>query len=111
MAFGMNNLNGGLKLLRNNNPFMPNLDSTYQESPNAQIGAFNTSDDNTGTGQDYSIAMYTLCYLDSPNSTSAQQYSVYYLDADNNGFVNWNRQNTDNGGQACSTMILMEIAA
>ena len=110
IMFGRCNVNGGLKLLRNDNPFMPNLVSSYLGGTTALTGAFNTVDDSLGVNDDYSITSYPVMYLDSPNTTSQLSYGVYFYTNSSGTFVNLNRQEVDNGGSASSTTVL-EIAA
>jgi hypothetical protein len=108
-AFGSSNLNGGLKILRNGSNFMTDLDNAYSGGASAYQGAFNTVDDDFGIAQSYSIGTYPVVYLDSPSSTSALTYSLYYYQG-TAGSVYLNRQNTDNGGRAYSSMTLIEIS-
>lgn len=112
IAFGRSNLNGAVKMLRNGNTFMPDLASAYQGGASAYGGAWNTADDSlTGDG-DYSVTPVSFLYLDSPSSTSSQQYRLYYYQASGsgNGDLYVNRQRTDNGGAGCSNLTVLEIA-
>jgi hypothetical protein len=108
-CFGANNLNGGLKILRNGSTFMPDLDNAYVGGASAYGGAFNTADDGTGIDQAYSMQTYPVFYLDSPNTTSTCTYSLYWYLA-SSGNVYLNRQNTDNGGRGVSSFTLIEIS-
>ena len=109
-SFGRCNLNGAVKMLRNDNTFMPNLVSAYIGGSTSAEGAFNTSDDTMGASNDYEINSYPVFFLDSPNTTQQLSYGLYYyLAPGSSGFVTFNRQEIDNGGNACSTVQLMEI--
>src|SRR6056300_868110 len=52
-AFGQSNLNGGLKLLRNGNEFMPDLPSAFVGGATAYSGALTTADDSLGVSGVY----------------------------------------------------------
>ena len=111
-ALGQSNNNGGLKLHRNGSEFMPNLPGAFAGGATSASGALNTADDSLGTSQAYGIGNYLFSYLDSPSTTSACSYSLYwYIASGTNGSVSFNQQLTNNGGSSFSTMTLMEISA
>ena len=106
-AFGNSNLNGGIRIYRNGAGFMPNLASEgYSQGA---TNAFNCADDGFMVG-DYQIGNYFVQYLDSPATTSACTYSLYFQ-TPSGGDVNFNRQRVDNGGSSMSTFTLLEIGA
>ena len=107
-ALGQSNLNGGLKLLRNGNEFMPDLPSAFTGGATAYSGALTTADDSLGVSSAYGIGNFLFSYLDSPSTTSTCSYSLYWY-MDLTGALNFNVQGTDNGGSSFSTMTLMEI--
>ena len=109
-ALGQSNNNGGLKLHRNGSEFMPNLSGAFAGGATSASGALNTADDSLGTSQAYGIGNYLFSYLDSPNTTSACTYSLYWYMA-TGGSLAFNQQLTDNNGSSFSTMTLMEISA
>ena len=112
IAFGRSNLNGSVKMLRNGSPFMPDILGAYSGGASATAGAWNGADDGvTGDGA-YNISNQSFLYLDTPSSTSALQYRLYYYQASGsgNGDLYVNRQSSDNGGTSCSVLIAMEIA-
>jgi len=108
-AFGRNNTNGGLKILRNGSNFMTDLDNAFSGGASAYQGAFNTADDGQGVDSDYGIQTYPVVYLDSPSSTSTLTYSLYWH-MGSAGSIYFNRQLNNNGGRAYSSMTLIEIS-
>ena len=86
-ALGQSNNNGGLKLLRNGNEFMPNLPGAFSGGATAASGALNTADDSFGTSQAYGIGNYLFCYLDSPSTTSEITYKLQIKKGTSSGTV------------------------
>ena len=105
MAFGACNLNGGIQVRRNGTAIGTQAATTYV----AGTTGFNTADDSPGANQAYGIINTCYNVVDSPASTSALTYDLYYQ-MGSGGTIYFNQQSTDNGGGAVSSITLMEIA-
>jgi hypothetical protein len=87
-----------------------NLDCDSSQTATATIyrGATNLGNGNAGLGAVYGsgrvIASIGISYLDSPATTSATTYTVYYR-AGSSATIRWSQ------GASTSTITLMEIAA
>lgn len=105
MAFGQTNLNGGIQVRRNGTLVGTQAATAYVAGTNG----FNTADDSVGLTAAYSIGNFCYNTIDSPASTSALTYDLYYQSGTTSSLY-FNMQSTDNGGGAVSTITLMEIA-
>jgi len=110
LAYGRHNCNGGTKLLVNGNTgyWSSNTTTTYVGGSNAYTGAFNTGEDSHGTGQDYGIGVNHLSLISSSTMPSTFYLGFYWYEG-GSGHINFNRQENDNGGNAVSGMMVMEL--
>ena len=111
LAYGRNNINGGTKLLVSGNTgyWSSQTTTTYVGGSNAYTGAFNTGEDGHGTGQDYGIGISHLSLISSSTMPSTFYLGFYWHLGSGSGHLNFNRQENDNGGNAVSGMMIMEL--
>ena len=96
-----------VKLLRDSTV----VTKTTTSGGNATAEAFNSGGGKVGTGPERQKGSATLCFLDSPSSTSALTYKIQFAtsNSSNAAYVNGWALNTDQS--SVSTITLMEIAA
>ena len=111
ITYGRLNTNGGTKLLVSGNTgyWSSQTTTTYVGGSNAYTGAFNTGEDGHGTGQDYGIGISHLSLISSSTMPSTFYLGFYWHLGSGSGHLNFNRQENDNGGNAVSGMMVMEL--
>ena len=110
LAYGRHNVNGGTKLLVSGNTgyWSSNTTTTYTGGSNAYTGAFNTAEDGHGESTDYGITVNHLSLISSSTMPSTFYLGFYWYEG-SSGHINFNRQENDNGGNAVSGMMVMEL--
>ena len=110
LAYGSNNINGGTKLLVSGNTgyWSSQTTTTYVGGSNAYTGAFNTAEDSHGCSADYGIGVNHLSLISSTTMPSSFFLGFYCYEG-SSGHLNFNRQENDNGGNAVSGMMVMEL--
>lgn len=115
LAFGRANLNGGIKWLINgaddtSTRWMAQASGAYLGGETSYRQAFNTADDGITTTQDYTIVHSGVTLITDSSYTlpSTMDFGLYWYE-NVDGWVNLNRQETDNGGRAVSSVIIYEV--
>ncbi len=110
LAYGSNNINGGTKLLVSGNTgyWSSNTSTAYAGGSSSYTGAFNTGEDSHGCSASYGIGVNHLSLISSTTMPSTF-YLGFYWNEGSSGHLNFNRQDTDNGGNAVSGMMVMEL--
>ena len=116
LFFGKCNLNGGCKVLINGNDdtttrWLAYASGAYQGGETAYRQAWSTSDDSFSIDySDYAIGSESIIMTTTSSYTLPSSIDIgFYWHEHNNGFINFNRQNTDNGGRAVSSCIIYEV--
>ena len=110
LAYGRLNTNGGTKLLVSGNTgyWSSQTTTTFAGGSSAYTGAFNTGEDGHGVSQDYGIGISHLSLISSSTMPSTFYLGFYWYEG-SSGHINFNRQENDNGGNAVSGMMVMEL--
>ena len=111
LAYGQNNVNGGTKLLVNGSTgyWSSTTTTAYTGGSSSYDGAFNTAEDGHGTDQQYSIGVNHLSLISSATMPSTFYLGFYWYLGGNSGTFYFNRQKNDNGGNAVSGLMVMEL--
>jgi hypothetical protein len=111
LAYGRLNTNGGTKLLVSGNTgyWSSQTTTSYSGGSTSYTGGFNTAEDSHGCSQDYGIGISHLSLISSSTMPSTFYLGFYWHLGSSSGFLNFNRQENDNGGNAVSGMMVMEL--
>lgn len=114
LAFGKSNLNGGVKWNINGSSsasfWMATTTNAYSGGSASYTGAFNTADQGLSNDDEYGIGQdcVTLITPSSYTLPSSIDFGLYYYTA-TSSYANLNRQNSDNGGRAVSSVVIYEV--
>lgn len=116
LFFGKCNLNGGCKVLINGSDdtttrWLAYASGAYQGGVTAYRQAWSTSDDSFSIDySDYAIGSESIIMTTTSSYTLPSSIDIgFYWYENNNGHIQFNRQNVDNGGRAVSSCIIYEV--